>query len=290
MKLSKINFIIILSIVFSFHTSAQEETLSFENTVKFDIPYLEDNEPLQELDIYFPVENNNLFPVLVHIHGGGWTLGDKKNMKDTGLFYASQGVLFITPNYRLSPQIKHPTHIQDCAAAISWVFNNIDELGGDKNRIFLSGHSAGAHLAALLGTNSEYLQKYNIEPNQLAGIIPVDSGNFNLLNDNNETLVRQVVKQAFGNNKESLKEASPFYNITNNNIYPEFLILNTTTRVSSAMEGKEFAAKLKKAGCAVQFIPVDNHTHKEMAEGMYDESDPVGKAILKFILNKTEIE
>jgi arylformamidase len=262
------------------------EAISAKITTKFDVPYIGDNEPLHQLDIYSPTQKNKPLPVLVHIHGGGWKIGDKKRMKNTGIFYASHGILF-TPNYRLSPEVKHPAHVQDCAAALSWVFDHVTELGGDKNRIFLSGHSAGAHLAALLGTNAVYLQRYNIKPSQLAGVIPVDTASFDLLPDNNERIVKRFVKQAFGNNEKGLKDASPLYNVTDKESYPGFLILNTTNRASAARGGKKFANKLKNAGCEVQFIPVDDHTHKNMAKGMRDASDPVGKAILKFILHET---
>jgi len=215
-------------------------------------------------------------------------MGDKKQMKTTGLFYASQGILFITPNYRLSPKVKHPAHVEDCAAAVAWVFDHITKLGGDKSRIFLSGHSAGAQLAALLGTSQTYLQKYNINPDDLAGVIPVDTASFNLLSDNNEKLVERLVEQAFGNDKQVLKEASPFYNVTGKVSYPKFLIFNTTNREAAAKGGQDFTDKLRDAGCDARFVPVDDHTHEEMATGMYEESDPVRSAILEFILRETK--
>jgi len=207
-------------------------------------------------------------------------------MKSTGMFYASKGILFITPNYRLSPKVMHPAHVEDCAAALAWAFSHANKLGGDKNRIFLSGHSAGAHLAALLATNWTYLQKYNINPGDLAGAIPVDTASFDLLSNNHEKLVKRFIKQAFGSDQQVLKEASPFYKVTGKTGYPEFLILNTTTRESAAKAGEEFTDKLKNAGGDAEFIPVDNHTHKEMAMGMYNASDPVGSAILDFIFNE----
>jgi arylformamidase len=263
------------------------DAISANVTTKLDVPYLNDNSPLHKLDIYSPAQKDKPLSVLVHIHGGGWKMGDKKMMKETGMFYASQGILFITPNYRLSPEVQHPAHVEDCAAALSWVFDHVTELGGDKSRIFLSGHSAGAHLAALLGTNAAYLQKYNIEPGQLGGVISVDTASFNLLSDDNETLVKRFVKQAFGTDEKVLKGASPFYNVTDKGSYPKFLIFNTTNRESAAKGGKKFADKLKSAGCDVQFVPVDAHTHKDMATGMYDASDPVGSGLLQFILHGT---
>jgi acetyl esterase/lipase len=254
-------------------------------TSQLNVPYLNDDNPKHRLDIYFPNNRNKPLAVLVHIHGGGWRTGDKRLMKTTGEFYASQGILFITPNYRLSPRVMHPAHVEDCAAALAWVFDHVTELGGDRSRIYLSGHSAGAHLAALLGTNHKYMLKYNIQPSELAGVIPVDTASFNLLSNDNERIVARLVRKAFGTKKLILKNASPYHNVNKRAVYPEYLILNTTNRAAATRGAKAFSDKLIAAGHEARFVAVENHTHKEMAQGMYDASDPVGKAILQFISN-----
>ncbi len=250
---------------------------------KLDVPYLTDGESAHKLDVYAPPKKDKLVPVLVHIHGGGWEIGDKKLMKSTGLFYASQNVLFITPNYRLSPKFKHPAHAEDCAAALAWAFSHAAEFGGDKTKIFLSGHSAGAHLAALLGTDPAYLQKHGLKISDLAGVIPVDTASFDLTSADNEKLVKGMVKTAFGEDPQVLKVASPLHHVTNKQRYPAFLIFNTTNRAAAAEEGKKFAEALKTAGCHARFVAVANHSHGEMASGMYEPADPVGSGILKFI-------
>lgn len=254
-------------------------------TTRLNVPYLDDANPWHLLDIYIPAKKDKPWPVLVHIHGGGWKFGDKRKMKTTGLYYASKGILFITPNYGLSPDVMHPAHVKDCAAAVAWTFNHVKELGGDKNRIFLSGHSAGAQLAALLATNTKYLGKYKLEPSDLAGVIPVDTASYNLVSNNNEKLVKKLVREAFGSDPKVLKDASPFYNVSTKAKYPDFLILNTTNRKTAVEAAEEFVNKLKSTGCDVTFVKVPDHTHAGMAQGMYNDSDPVSKAILKFILH-----
>lgn len=271
----------------SLFQNGQDEKNTGGVTSRLDVPYMDDDNPLHKLDIYLPAEKKGPLPVLVHLHGGGWEMGDKKRMKATGMFYASNGVLFITPNYRLSPGVMHPAHAEDCAAVVAWVFNHISELGADKSRVFLSGHSAGAHLAALLSTNPKYLGKYNIRPGDLAGVIPVDTAGFDLLSGDNEKIAKRFVKQAFGSDTQVLTDASPFHNVTAGAGYPDFLILNTTNRASAARSGQAFAYKLNSAGATARFIPVDNYTHKQMAAGMYDPSDPVARAILTFILRRS---
>ncbi|HPA19384.1 MAG TPA: alpha/beta hydrolase [Verrucomicrobiae bacterium] len=252
-------------------------------TSKLDVPYLDDQEPLHRLDVYIPVRKEKPLTVLVHIHGGGWEIGDKSMMRGTGLFYASHGVLFVTPNYRLSPKAQHPAHAEDCAAAVAWAFRHVEELGGDRRRVFLSGHSAGAHLAALLATDPAFLQKHGIKPAYLAGVIPVDAASYDLADDDNELVVKKLIRDSFGSDPAVLNVASPLHHVSADARYPDFLILNTMNRASAAKGGRLFADKLKGAGCSARFVSVDNHTHAEMATGMYDLSDPVGSAIFAFL-------
>ncbi len=252
-------------------------------TTKLDVAYLSDGEAAHKLDVYLPAKKDKPLPVLVHLHGGGWRAGDKERMKDTGLFYASQGVLFITPNYRLSPKFQHPAHVEDCAAALAWAFQHAAEFSGDKTKIFLSGHSAGAHLAALVGTDATCLQKYGLKISDLAGVIPVDTASFDLTSADNENLVKNMVKAAFGEDPQVLKAASPLLQVFEKKSYPSFLIFNTTNRAAASAGGRKFADKLKGVGGNARFVPVANHTHGEMAAGMHDAADPVGSAILQFI-------
>jgi arylformamidase len=259
------------------------EAMAVGVTARLDEPYLEDGERQHKLDIYYPAKKDKPLPVLVHLHGGGWSMGDKVHMRTTGMFYAAQGVLFVAPNYRLSPAVVHPAHVEDCAAALAWVLRHAIEMGGDPKRVFLSGHSAGAHLAALLGTNRKYLRKTGFEATALAGVIAVDTASFNLKDDNVEKLVQGFVRQAFGTDGKVLTDASPFYNVGQGVKYPPFLILNTIDREFASLAGKVFCDKLKSVGCDARFVAVKDHGHAEMAEGMYDAADPVGGAILKFI-------
>jgi len=252
-------------------------------STQLDVPYLNDADRHHTLDVYIPAKKGAPLTVLIHIHGGGWEIGDKSLMKATGLFYASQGVLFVTPNYRLSPAAQHPAHAEDCAAAVAWAFRHAAELGGDSKRIFLSGHSAGAHLAALLATDPSYLQKFGIRPADLAGVIPVDSASYDLTSDANERLVKNFIRNSFGTAPAVLRAASPLHQLSGNKRFPRFLILNTTNRADAAKGAQTFADAFKRAGGEVQFVAVSNHTHSEMATGMYNPADPVGRAILSFL-------
>src|SRR4030095_10355295 len=102
----------------------------------------------QSLDIYAPKAAQKL-PVIVYIHGGGWGKGDKREVGAKPQFFTSAAWLLVSINYRLLPAGKHPANVEDVAKALAWVHSNIARHGGDPARLFVMGHSAGAHLAAL---------------------------------------------------------------------------------------------------------------------------------------------
>ena len=106
---------------------------------------------------------------LFFFHGGGLRAGNKNIPQ----FLKEKNIAVVAPNYRLSPKVKAPKYIEDAAASVAWVFNNIEKYGGDKNLIFVSGNSAGGYLTSLIGLDKKYLAKHNIDANDIAGLIPV---------------------------------------------------------------------------------------------------------------------
>lgn len=119
------------------------------------------------LDIYIPKKVKN-FSTVIWFHGGGLTGGNKEIPK----YLQEKGIAVIGVNYRLSPKVNAAKAIDDAAAATAWVFKNIKNFGGAPNLIFISGHSAGGYLASMVALDKNYLAKYAIDANQLAGIIP----------------------------------------------------------------------------------------------------------------------
>jgi acetyl esterase/lipase len=119
------------------------------------------------LDIYYPKDNSD-FASVIWFHGGGLRGGEKEipqSLKEKGL-------CVIAVNYRLYPQVNSPTYIEDAAAAVAWVFNNIANYGGDTSLIFLSGHSAGGYLTSMIGLDKKWLSVHSIDANNIAGLIP----------------------------------------------------------------------------------------------------------------------
>ncbi len=123
------------------------------------------------LDIYCPKDTRN-FPTIVWFHGGGLTGGTK----DLPQGLSRKGVCIVSVSYRLYPVVKCPKYIEDAAAAVAWVFNNIEKYGGDTRLIFVCGHSAGAYLTSMVGLDRKWLAVHNIDANKIAGLFPL-SGN-----------------------------------------------------------------------------------------------------------------
>jgi acetyl esterase/lipase len=127
------------------------------------------------LDLYVPKGKKD-FPVVVFVHGGAWMIGDNRCCglyPTVADFLASQGIGVVMPNYRLSPQVKHPEHIKDIARAFAWTKKHIGEHGGDAKQLFLLGHSAGGHLVALLATDDQYLKAEGCKAVDIKGVIGV---------------------------------------------------------------------------------------------------------------------
>lgn len=171
MKSKQLLLFTLLSII-SFFTYAQDE---IEYKQKNEVHYYNKAERKTDayidercvLDIYYPTNKKN-FSTIVWFHGGGLS-GGEKEIPDA---LKNQGVAVIGVNYRLYPKVKAPIYIEDAAAAVAWAFKNIKNYGGDPDKIFISGHSAGGYLASMVGMDKKYLAKHTIDANKIAGLIP----------------------------------------------------------------------------------------------------------------------
>ena len=120
-----------------------------------------------KLDICYDKRKKNS-PVVVWYHGGGLTSGQKEIPE----LLKKQGFVVVSVNYRLLPKVKTDECLDDCAAALAWVFQNISQYGGDAKKIFVSGHSAGGYITTMLGLDKTWLSRYGVDANNIAGLIP----------------------------------------------------------------------------------------------------------------------
>jgi arylformamidase len=174
-----------------------------------------DSTPRHTLDLYLP---EGEYPVLLFVHGGGWELGDKDAYTHVGETFAHNGIGTAVISYRLSPHVIHPEHAQDVTRAFSWVYTTIEKYKGRKECIFLAGHSAGAHLSALVTLDEKYLQDTSL----IRGVICI-SGIYDIKSMAETPWGRSFIHSAFGKTPTTWEEASPITHIREN--IPPFLII-----------------------------------------------------------------
>jgi len=134
----------------------------------------------QTLDVYVPDERAAGAPVVVFFYGGSWQNGSKEGYRFVGQALASRGIIAVLPDYRLYPPTTFPGFVDDAAKAVAWSYRHASEYGGDPSHLFVSGHSAGAHIAALLATDGHYLADAGISISDLAGFVGM-SGPYDFL-------------------------------------------------------------------------------------------------------------
>jgi len=168
--------VIVILVLFDTSGFSKEKTDTLQYQLTKDIAYRDtlteklDDYAIQNcrLDIYYPV-NKKGFATVVWFHGGSMK-GGKKEIPEK---LTKQGFAVVGVEYRRNPVVKCPVYIEDAAAAVAWVFQHIGQYGGNENLIFLSGHSAGGYLDLMVGMDKHWLQKYNIDANRIAGLLPL---------------------------------------------------------------------------------------------------------------------
>ena len=126
-------------------------------------------EARQKLDIHRP-QTAQPAPVMLFWYGGSWKHGDKDYYQFVGTSLARRGFVAILPDYRLAPDHAFPAFVEDAASAVRWARDHAEEYGGDPNRIYISGHSAGGHIALMLALDPQYLRAVGLAPSDIAGV------------------------------------------------------------------------------------------------------------------------
>jgi acetyl esterase/lipase len=242
---------------------------------------------LLSLDLYVPKPlESQKAPVLIMIHGGGWRRGDKANPPIVGAkrqHFLANGYIFASINYRLSPEslsgegIRHPVHAQDCASAIAWIHDHIAEYGGDPDQLHLMGHSAGGHLAAIVGTNERFLATHEKDLSILKTNVLLDPAALDILGYLNAADGRGMTllyKRIFGTDEANQRDASPKEHVAPGKSIPPTLIFYAGDRMQHDQFAPAFAKALTEAGSPSQAIDTVSLDHAQINSriGMIDDS------------------
>jgi acetyl esterase/lipase len=225
------------------------------------------------LDLYVPKDRRPA-PVFLFIHGGAWKSGDRALYPSVANRFAREGVLVAVMSYRLAPKHPHPAQIEDVAAAFAWLWRHVGEHGGDTNRFFVGGHSAGGHLAALLALDERHLQRHQLSPRLIKGVLCL-SGVYDVNDGSRESRV-------FGKDEAAKVSASPIHHVRAP--APPFLVTYCQWDYPTLpFQARTFHAALRRAGIASELLYVPGQGHITEMFALSRDDDMQARAVLKFI-------
>ena len=236
-----------------------------------------------KLDLYLP-EGKRDVPVIVWIHGGALTQDDKNLEVGTGKRFAQAGIATATVNYRLSPAVSHPAHVEDAAASFAWVKRHIAEYGGDPTRVFLVGHSAGAYLAQLLVTDERYLKKHGLSARDVRGVVPISA----FFWVEKEGVAPDRPKTVWGTDPKVWVDASPAHHLRAN-LPPTLIIYADRDEPWRRQQNVDMAQALKGAGSPpVDLVQIADRTHMSIWRKMGEDADPTSERVIAFVRAEAE--
>lgn len=235
-----------------------------------------------KLDVYSPKKVDKPKEVLVFMHGGNWVRGKKSIYPFLGKGFAKKNIVTVIVNYRLSPKGTNDSMATNAALAVKWVKENISLYNGDTNHIFISGHSAGAQLAALIATDNTYFKKLNMQ-NPIKGTILIDPFGLDMYTYLTHYHGRDsLYYPVFSNNPETWKKATPSFYF--NKEMPPFLILLGTKTNDVIIKGSyDFLKALQPYQPNTKLILVKGKRHVGMIFQFLNRRVKSYKDIIDFI-------
>lgn len=229
-----------------------------------------------KLDLYLPQDAKD-FATLLWFHGGGLQAGSTSDPMTVSIakWFASNGIAVALANYRLSPKVQYPAYVDDAAGSLAWLRKNIRFRGGDPKRIFVSGHSAGGYLTAMVGTDGRYLERYGLGTDVIAGLIPVSG----------QMITHSTVRQERGipRARPIADEAAPMYH-ARADAPPTLCICGGKDLPARAEENRLFVAAMKAGGHKrVEYVEVAGRDHRTIVSRIPEPDDVVARAIVAFI-------
>ncbi len=259
-----------------------------------DVPYLKNGHPRHVLDIYTPEKQaRNSLPVVFWIHGGGWQTGDKGDVSLKPKVLAERGMIFVSTNYRLLPEVTMDELVGDVASSLGWVHRNIARYGGDPRQIIVGGHSAGAQLAALICIDDKYLKKEGVPFEVLKGCIPIDGDTYDIPKIIQTAEHRQAVyggkmftfghRQKFGNDPEKHVVFSAVTHVARGKKIPPFLILYFAGNPDTRAQAQRLESVLKAADVPTRAYGKRDTNHSRLNNDLGKPEDPATKEFYRFL-------
>jgi arylformamidase len=220
----------------------------------------------QRLDFIAPKGAAGPVPLVVYIHGGGWSIGDKGYGDATkATYFTGRGYAYASLNYRLVPNATVEQQGADIASALAYLRAQASGLGVDPDRIVLMGHSAGAHLAALVASDPTYFNAARVPMAAVKGVILLDGAAYDVARQiaNPDNKLPSMYKAAFGSDPKRQAALSPTLHAAGPNV-ADWLILPVADRPDSPGQSQTLAAALRKGGSRATVTPVTNSSHMKL--------------------------
>lgn len=258
------------------------------------VRYVENGHERHVLDIYTPEQPTSAsLPVMFWMHGGGWTAGDKSDVALKPKVLTERGLVFVSTNYRLYPEVSMDELVGDVAKSLAWVHKNIAKYGGDPRRIFVGGHSAGAQLAALLCTDDRLLAKEGVPFTVLKGCVPVDGDTYDVPKIIMTAELRQALygrkqrtnghRQKFGNDPDKHVELSAVTHVTRGKGIPPFLLLYFSGNQDTLVQAQWLESALKAAGTQAKSFGKADTNHVRLNDDLGKSGDPATAELYGFL-------
>lgn len=255
--------------------------------------YVENGHERHVLDVYTPEKPAQGLPVMFWLHGGGWQAGDKSDVAIKPKVLTERGMVFVSSNYRLLPDATMDELTKDVVASLGWVHKNIARYGGDPNRIFVGGHSAGAQLAALLCTDDGLLESVGVPFEVLQGCIPVDGDTYDIPKIIMTAELRQAVygkplptfghRQKFGNDPKKHLEFSAVTHVEPDKGIPPFLLLYFAGNADTRAQAERLGSVLEAAGVPAKVFGKSDANHVRLNDDLGKPDDPATQELFRFL-------
>lgn len=199
--------------------------------------------PRNKLDVYTPREAAGPRATVVFFYGGSWQNGQRGNYRFVAEALTSRGLVAVVPDYRTYPEVRFPGFVEDGAAAVAWTVRNVAQHGGDPGRVVLLGHSAGAHIAALVALDARFLEREALAPHALRAFVGL-AGPYDFLPIRSRTL-----QQIFGG-ADGIPQTQPV-TFASAAAPPALLLHGTDDGTVLPRNSERLAARLREAGAPV---------------------------------------
>jgi len=226
----------------------------------------------RRLDVYRD-ESRGKAPVVIFFHGGAWRSGHRRQYVPLGVSLVMGRTACVIPSFSQAPQYPFPEPLKDAAACITWVRDNISNMGGNPDKIFLAGHSSGAQIAALVALDPRYLQFHHLDPTVLRGVITI-SGIYQ---------IPRGFEYAFGADPDLWRQASPHQYIRSG--APPFLVVSGSEDASMVRQQEpEFLSKLREAKVDVESEVYPGEDHNSIIAFASLRDSALQEKIREFVL------